>query len=381
MTASGTTAPVTLHRRELLDIVNGSCVLGSGGGGPIGLGVAMAEYLAGRSPAVRLVAADQVPGDARMAISAAFGSPDAAAGITPEKLSEVAVRAYDGLATVAGSAFSHVVLGEIGAGNALIPMLVAQAKDLPLVDAAGAPRAMPLFANCVLADPAADTPISPIAFSNGSDVFTATAPNAELADPLLRGIVSEPSLFPELGGIAFWALDGTAMRAHMLTGALTRAWKLGATLRTAPAGGKVEAVRKALGGRLLFVGDHISATEDTGAGFDMITVTLTALDGSTQLVVHGQNESLIAWRSDRTEPIAMAPDLICWLTEDGRPFSNASGDIATVGPTTKVAVIGVAAASLGYGSQYVVGSFEPLLRSMGYPGPRVTIAAGERSGS
>jgi DUF917 family protein len=377
MSSPGGAAPTVLDRQALEDIVNGSCILGSGGGGPIGLGMQLADYLASQPAGVALVEPGQVPDTAQMAISAAFGSPDAASGIKPSDLARVAVQAYQTLEHTIGTSFTHVVLGEIGAGNALVPMLVAQALGLPVVDAAGAPRAMPLFGNCVLADPAAGTPISPIAFSNGSDAFTATAPTAGLADPLLRGIVSEPELFPELGGIAFWSLDGAKMRAHLLGGALRRAWSLGTTLRLAPAGRKVEAVRSALGGELLYVGNHIAATESTGGGFDMITVTLDGLDGKSQLVVHGQNESLIAWRSDQAQPLAMAPDLICWLTEDGRPFSNAQGDVATVGASTSVAVIGVSAASLGYGSPYVVGSFRPLLAAMGYPGPQLALPTGE----
>ncbi|MGH2915074.1 MAG: DUF917 domain-containing protein [Solirubrobacteraceae bacterium] len=369
MTSQPASQPAAkLDRQALLDIVNGACVLGSGGGGPLTLGMEMVEALtAPGAPAVSLVVPEAVPDGARMAISAAFGSPDAAANVTAAGLEQVAVGAFAALETLEiGTPFTHVLLGEIGAGNALIPMLVAQAKNLPIVDASGAPRAMPLLANCVFAD---QLTVSPLAFSNGEQTFGVTAPDAKLADEILRGVVSAGGAFPQLGGLALWSMSGSDMKRAALPGTLTRAWKLGEALRTAPAGEKVQTARHFLGGVLLFEGDHLSASEQTGGGFDVNTITLRALDRRCELVIYGQNENLIAWRSDRSEPIAMAPDLICYVTEDGRTFSNATPDLAEIHPSTKVAVIGVPAASLGYATKWVIASFAKLLSHLGYPGP------------
>jgi DUF917 family protein len=304
-----------------------------------------------------------------MAVSAAIGSPTAASDV--KNLANVAVSAYDALASAKGVTFTHVLVGEIGAVNALVPMLPASARQLPLVDASGAPRALPLLANCIFAD---TVPVSPIALSNGQDVITVTAPNAELADPILRGAISS-SVFPDYGGFALWAMDGPTMQTQALPGTLMRALKLGATLRTAPAGQKVEAVCSFLGGSVLFTGNHFTAREQSGGGFDVGAVTLTALDGSATLTIYGQNENLIAWRSDQSTPIAMAPDLMCYLTADGRPFSNAETDVETLKPDTEVAVIGVSAASLDFATPAVIASFAKLLAATGYPGPFTPLKA------
>ncbi|MGH3003170.1 MAG: DUF917 family protein, partial [Gaiellaceae bacterium] len=274
------TLPAALDECALLDVVSGACILGSGGGGPLSLGEMMAQALgaSGAQP-VQVVAAEEVPGRAHMAISAAFGSPDAAAAATSRDLARVAVAAYEALEQATGAPFTHVLLGEIGAGNALIPMLVAQAKGLPVVDAAGAPRAMPLLSNCVLADPACKAPVSPLAFSNGTDTFGATASNAVLADGMMRALGGDGDLFPEFGGAALWALDGETMQRHALAGTLTRAWALGKALREAPAGAKVETVCALLGGEVLYVGDRIEASEQTSGAFDVNVTTLHALDG------------------------------------------------------------------------------------------------------
>jgi uncharacterized protein len=371
-----TTIPATLDEQALLDIVNGACILGSGGGGPLVLGQEMARALsAPGAAAVRVADPDQVPDDAEMAISAAFGSPDAASDAPVRELTEVAVGAFDALAQATRKTFTHVLLGEIGAGNALIPMFVAQKNGIPVVDAAGAPRAMPLLSNCVLADPAFKISVSPLTFSNGEDTFEATAPNAVLADAMMRALGGDEDLFPEFGGVALWSLDGTTMTKRALPRTLTRAWALGRALREAPAGQKVKTVCTFLGGTVLFEGQGIEAKEQTAGAFDLTVVTLRAVDGDAEMVIYGQNENLIAWRSDTTTPVATAPDLICYLTDDGRPFSNAQPDISSITPATRVAVIGVPAKPLSYGSRYVIGSFAGLLRQLGYPGPYVPLTA------
>jgi DUF917 family protein len=360
----------TLDAQALEDIMNGACILASGGGGALTEGkLLVAELTSHGAPPVTLIEPEDVPAAAWMAVSAAIGSPTAASDV--KNLARVAVAAYDALGAARGVTLTHVLVGEIGAVNALVPMLPASSKGLPLVDASGAPRALPLLANCIFAD---TVPISPIALSNGQDTITVTAPNAELADPILRGVISS-SVFPDYGGFALWAMDGPTMQKQALPGTLTRARKLGETLRTAPAGQKVQAVCSFLGGTVLFTGKKFNASEQSGGGFDVGTVTLTALDGKTTLTIYEQNENLIAWRSDRSAPVAMAPDLICYLTADGRPFSNAEPDVKTIKPDTEVAVIGVSAASLDFATPAVVASFARLLAATGYPGPFTPLKA------
>jgi len=69
----------------------------------------------------------------------------------------------------------------------------------------------------------------------------------------------------------------------------------------------------------------------------------------------------------------MAPDLICYLTADGAPFSNAGPDIGKVTPGTEVGIIAVPAKPFGYGTPWVITSFKPLLAALGYPGPYISL--------
>ena len=348
-----------LDAQALDDIACGACVLGSGGGGALTEGRALASSL----PVITLVEARDVADDARMAVSAAIGSPTAAAG---QDLSSAAVAAYQELEKANGTTFTHVLVGEIGAVNALIPMLPAARLGLPVVDASSAPRALPLLANAIFAD---TVPISPIALATANGAFTISAPNAETADPMLRGLVSSPG-FPDCAGFALWSMDGATMKRQALPGTVERAREVGALLRGPE---PVEAVCHLLGATVLFKGRNLAVQQTSGGGFDVGTVTID--DGDDRLTIFEQDENLVAWRRGASAPVAMAPDLICYLTADGRPFSNAGPDMATITPSTEVVVIGVPAAHLDFAGPSVVASFAGVLGALGYPGPYVPVGA------
>ena len=81
-----------------------------------------------------------------------------------------------------------------------------------------------------------------------------------------------------------------------------------------------------------------------------------------------QNESLIAWRNDSSQPIAMAPDLICYLTPNGIPLTNADD----LQKGQELVLIGVKAPNqLRSGS--ILAAFQEVLNLMGYYGPYVPI--------
>ncbi|MCP6756220.1 DUF917 domain-containing protein, partial [Klebsiella pneumoniae] len=63
--------------------------------------------------------------------------------------------------------------------------------------------------------------------------------------------------------------------------------------------------------------------ESTAGGFDTGVTTITTSDKSKKVWIYNQNENIIAWDDKRDTPIGMAPDLLCYLTTDGIPFTNA----------------------------------------------------------
>jgi DUF917 family protein len=266
-----------------------------------------------------------------------------------------------------GRRFTHVLAAVVGAGNSIIPMFPAAMLQIPLVDAAGAPRAVPLLTQTSLAD----LPISPVVLSAGeATTISFTAASVAVAGPTLMALI-ESGIFPGFAAVAMWAMDGATMRAHAMPGTLSRAQAVGRAIREARTSGgdPVDAACRLLGGVVLFTGGILTAsTSDSG-------VTTTSLSsGSSQLTIYSLNdENLIAWDNTHDTPLAIAPDLVCYLTTDGQPFSNATADIERFATGKQVAVIGVPAAAVGFASPAIVAAFSGVLASLGYSGPYVPI--------
>jgi DUF917 family protein len=361
----------TLSRIDLEDILDGACILGSGGGGPRSLGQQLMTYLASLSNPVRLAdPLTDVGDDEVMAVSAAVGSPEAAAqGQFPHDVATIAFDALNQLQRPAsGRDFAYVLAGEVGAGNSFIPMLVAAQKDLPLVDAAGARRAIPSLTMCTYAS--RRLVIAPVVLANKQRQISFSVSDAAEAEPPMRAIISDPD-FGQDAGIAFWTMRGATMKTAAIPHTLTYARELGQTLRAAREGGEnpVEAVRQFLDGYLLFIGRMLAPHEQTQGGFDFGTVVLQNDDKTEQVWIYNQNENLIAWSTQKASPIAMGPDLICYLTTDGQTFSNA--DLAGV-QGKEVALIG-ARCTDELRDPSIVAAFQQALRNLGYAGPYVPL--------
>src|SRR5216683_2543927 len=116
--------PLTIQ--QLNYVLNGACIMGSGGGGPYTVGQQVLKYIGNRP--VYLVPTASVPDNLSMAVSAFVGSPDAAANQALDF--SVAATAFTALSNAVGKPFSYVLPGEVGAGNSLIPMAVAVDKGI-----------------------------------------------------------------------------------------------------------------------------------------------------------------------------------------------------------------------------------------------------------
>jgi uncharacterized protein len=358
----------TLDARDLDDILVGACILGCGGGGPLVLGQELAKDVVKLGiPPLRAVA--DVGDDDATAVSAAAGSPTAAAtGAFPY---QVATTAFRALASRRGAPFDCVLPGELGAGNSFIPMLVAAQCGLPLVDAAGARRAMTTLQEATYA--AAGLPTSPVVLADEDTTITFSAPGAAQADQVMRAVMSSGT-FPDFAGVAFWAMDGRAMKGAAIPGTLSYALGLGQALRKARTARKdaVKAVCAYLRGKELFRGKISATAEAPGGGFDVGRTALTSDDGKTTCTVYNQNENLIAWRSDRSTPLGMGPDLLCWLTADGQPFSNATPDVQQFAAGKEIVLIGAPSAPQSRVPS-IIGAYLSLLLPMGYGGGYVPI--------
>lgn len=359
-----------LSETDLDDILNGSCILGGGGGGPLAIGKQLIQDMKRLGNPVRLAEVDEVDDRATMAVSAAAGAPDAVpGGAFPYG---VAVQAFEGLNNLqkdaSGESFSYVLPGEIGAGNTFIPLVVAAVKGIPIVDGAGARRAIPSLPMCTYA--ARGAPISPLVLADQQNQVSLGAKDAAAMDITMRSVIAGGS-FHEFAGIACWAMSGATMKKSIIPGAITYALNLGICLRETLAAKQdpVEAVRKYLNGYLLFCGRDLTVHDTTAGGFDWGRTILQSTTSASQLCIYNQNENLIAWSSDNSKPVAMGPDLIAYLTTDGQPFSNADLGLAK---GKDVAIIG-APADCELRDPAIVAAFLQTLQVIGYAGPYTPI--------
>ena len=103
-------------------------------------------------------------------------------------------------------------------------------------------------------------------------------------------------------------------------------------------------------------------------GFDFGTIIFQN-EKNTYTVLY-QNENLIAWSSNKEQPLAIGPDSICYVTESGLTFSN--DDIEFYKKQLKedketVYIVGVKAQRQLRGEK-IMESFNQALSDMGYYG-------------
>src|SRR5260370_12086485 len=107
--------PITIQ--QLNYILNGACIMGSGGGGPYPVGQQVLKYIGNRT--VYLVPAISVPDNVSMAVSAFVGSPDAAANQVPDFSG--ATTSFHALSKTGNCPFAYLLPAPVAACNHLVP--------------------------------------------------------------------------------------------------------------------------------------------------------------------------------------------------------------------------------------------------------------------
>ena len=126
-------------------------------------------------------------------------------------------------------------------------------------------------------------------------------------------------------------------------------------------------------------GELWEAAVDTTGGFDLGTVTLRSGDCTSEVLY--QNESLLAWASDRAQPLCMAPDGICWFFEGDGDTVASNGDIVQADGRLNPAYQGRPVTLLGLAANpllrvpggLILDSFMQQVNTLGYRGPYVPV--------
>lgn len=360
---------------DLENLNNGSAFFASGGGGNVGLTRKIIAKLVEYGGTITVIDPTSVPDDALLCMTIILGSPNAELA-DEERFRYATVRSFEMLNEAANVEMNFVMPGETGSINMIAPMWVATVKNLALVDCDSGGRSLPSLSEAIFAG---QVPAKPMTFSTDQaqeDQATGVVawPNsAEDADSLARSVVGAQA-FGEFAGMSVFLMDGATMKRLAVLNTLTMALDLGVLLAREKRRLQPDPVSLILDylprydrrGWLLNAGKVTAIVAQSSGGFDFNTVTITGYDGN-ETVILSQNENVIAWSNGRAMPLAMAPDLISYVTPDCQPLSNSDlqqdMDIILIGSTAPQQIR----------VPQVIDQFLLTLKSFGYYGPYVPI--------
>ena len=311
-----------LNREDMMNILLGCTILGTGGGGSLDEGIRIIDEALAAGKSFRLVSFDELDPDA------VIGTPYACGAISP--LTDEEKRKYARLKETEESMYllnmrqlerflghdvSAVISTELGGGNTATAFYVAAMTDRVIVDGDPAGRSVPALQHSTYY--LKGVPMCPMAVMNefGEGAVFTNVYDDERGEDLVRAlaVVSRNTI-----AVMDHVNKASVLKDAVIRGAITYAEKIGkAFLETKAAGGDyVASVISAGGGREMFRGIVKESSFETRDGY---TFGDTVLEGEGIYAGHTlhiwyQNENIISWLDGK--PYVTVPDLICFFDLD-----------------------------------------------------------------
>ena len=309
-----------LNKQEIIDIMIGCSILGTGGGGALkeGMDAVEKELAAGRE--FKLLDFSEIKDDGYYTNPYLCGEvvpDDQVVELSGEELPD----AVTALEQYMGVDFHGLISIEYGAGNTGVAMAAAAHMGKFMLDADAAGRAVPelQFSTYYIKG----QPIAPFSVSTfyGDAVIVQKVADDARAEALSRFMAVGSN---GLVGMADHPIRGDKLKTSVIPNALSHAEKVGAARRIAEERGEdpVQAILKVGGGKLLFNGTVSDKTNwELKDGFTLGNIYLTDKSDGGEIRVWYKNENMVCWKND--EVILTCPDLICVVdTKTGMPITN-----------------------------------------------------------
>ncbi|WP_419022841.1 DUF917 domain-containing protein [Emergencia sp.] len=316
-----------LTQQEIIDILYGCTIVGTGGGGDLDLGLRTMQEDFDQGRELYMADLSEVPDDAYVAVPYMCGSPASLEGggdefaHLPQLGYPESLLAFRTLEDYFGQKFYGAVSTELGGANTAYALHAACQLGVPIVDADPAGRSVPELQHSTFY--VKDIPMAPIALATqfGDAMIVKDIVNDMRAEDIVRAVAIASG---NKVGVADHAITGKQLRGAIIPGALSYTLKLGAALRKAKENGEnvAEKVVEAGEGKILFKGIVKDwKVEETG-GF---IYGDTTMDGIGQYEGHEykvwyKNEHLVSYLDGKVD--VSAPDLICIVDKDGMPVTN-----------------------------------------------------------
>ena len=407
-----------LNEQDLNDILNGAAFLASGGGGSRAMGEDIRDWILEEPNPINLIEVDEVQAVDWSVVSFAGGAPsnfEGSASETSLKLNfsshmlsrqtknegksggyEIAdlktsiFYPFDLLETTLGQSFSSVMSLEIGTGNTFLALYVAAKKGIPMVDCDGAGRSIPDLSMLTYSSP--DLPVYPAAMSNISSNATEIVKSALYTEQVaktnnLLTDIMQTSEFGDSGVMAAYVMEGSTVTGNtpVMAQTVSEAQGVGATLRQAIEGGEADPVTTLIdwyntSGNFpdapraieLFRGTIETIEHENIGRLDRVTIVLD--NGTEKICVLALNENLIACRDsypfagEIQDPIAMGPDLICYITPEGLPLTNVE-----IEEGQELVIVGLKAREKSRQNPSIIQGYDTILSELGYTGGYIPI--------
>ncbi|HBG99060.1 MAG TPA: DUF917 domain-containing protein [Rhodobacteraceae bacterium] len=309
-----------ITRADMAPIALGGAFLGTGGGGDPFIGRLMAEQAIDATGPVPVLDVAALDDDALVVPVAMMGAPT----VMLEKLprGDEATCALRALEAVLGRKADAIFCIEAGGLNSTIPIAVAAAAGLPIVDGDGMGRAFPELQMVSMTMFGIHACPMAMADEKGNALVLNAIDN--LSTERFARVVTV-----EMGGaalIAFYPMTGRQAKQSVLRGSLSLIHGIGRIIAGEQAANRNPADRLArdLNGMRLFEGRVTDVNRRTEGGFARGQARLDGLDrhAGCRLTLKFQNEFLVA-EDETGAPLALTPDLICLLDlETGQPITT-----------------------------------------------------------
>ncbi len=319
----------SLSRQDLMDILAGCTILGTGGGGDLSEGISLIDKALSLGKRFDLVALADVPDEAVIctpymlgAISALPPEQEAAYARLPRIDEEPILLAYGRMQEALGVEFYGAVPCEMGGSNTAIAFFAAAMSGHKIIDADPAGRAVPEITHSTYY--LNDLPAAPIMLANE---FGEVMRLDHIADDLRAETIVRALSVVSRNDIAAidHALPAAQLRGTIIPGTITKALKLGRAHRQALENGAdaSEAIARTGEGRVVFRGQITDCDWRTEAGFTLGSILMSGrgADAGVDYKITLKNENMAAWRNGEVH--ATVPDLICLIdTKTGQPITN-----------------------------------------------------------
>ena len=293
-----------LDRHNLQHLAMGAAVFSAGGGSFPYIEHLSAVRMLGDG-AVELVSVEEFADAARVAMVAMVGAP-----LTlTERLVDADhfVKPVRALEQLCGKRFDAIMGCEIGSMNAIIPVMVAAALGLPLLDGDSLGRSFPEVHMSSLALAGVD--MTPVVISDlrGNEIVIRQAMDGRWVEAILRPITT---VFGSVAAMANPVTAGTIKR-HAILGTYSRAARIGQIIHDAQSAGDdpIDRLVAAEGGVELCRGRVVDVERRTTGGFVAGTAAIAATGGGPAVSVDFQNEYTVVRRGEAV--IASVPDILC----------------------------------------------------------------------